>query len=426
MQRRDAISTRRLRGALAAILCALASGPCAELAAQPPDRISQLDRVATGSRIYQQIQAFFPDLSEKQFDQDYREYLDQILRQPDDRRTFDLASMALVATLHDSHTWFYDTWIDQTYGQPIGLTVYRYETNWVVVRSRLATVKVGDVIESIDGTPTEEYFQQRRKYLSGSSERDAAVSMFDTPVLFPKRFTATLDGGRSVVIDREHDAKLPERAPVDGQWLVPGAVGYVRLSAFQAIETQPVVWRYLNDFRDASAVIVDLRGNIGGGDPRPLQQAFMTTPYPMWSESSNMKSGSLLRGYGVAHPGMTHVVVEGADMRPRGSAFTKPVYFLIDRGCTCACEDFTMPFKVTGRARLVGEPTAGSFSFTQSMQFENGMRLNVSAVRHTFPGGSQFEGVGIKPDVEVGPSVQDLKTGRDVVLERALRLATQQ
>ena len=99
------------------------------------------------------------------------------------------------------------------------------------------------------------------------------------------------------MIDREHDAKVPERAPVEGRWLIPGRVGYVRLSAFHGIETQSLVWRFLNDFRDASAVIVDLCG--GGGDPRALQQAFMTTPYPIWSESSNLKSGSLLRGYGV-------------------------------------------------------------------------------------------------------------------------------
>ena len=82
-----------------------------------------------------------------------------------------------------------------------------------------------------------------------------------------------------------------------------------------------------------------------------------------------------------------------------------------------------MPFKVTHRARLVGETTAGSFSFTNSTRFENGMRLNIAAVRHTFPDGSRFEGVGIAPDVEIHATVPDLKAGRDVVLERARAIA---
>jgi carboxyl-terminal processing protease len=410
---------------LSALLCLVLGRSAAMLAAQSPDTISRRDQVVTASRIYQQVTAFFPDLSEKTFDQDYGNYVAQLLSASNDRRTFDLASMALVATLHDSHTWFYDSWLDRNYGQAVGVTVYRWGTQWVVVRSRLASVKVGDVITAIDDTPTEAYFQQRRKYVSASSERDASTSLFDTPALFPERFTLTLDDGRRVAIDRQHDEKATDQGPVDGRWLVPGTVGYVRLSAFQGIETTAAAWRYFNDFHNAKTVILDVRGNIGGGDPRALQQALMGKPYPMWSEAAAMSGGALLRGYGVAHPGGEHVMVSDAGMTPRGAAFTGRLILLIDRGCTCACEDFTMPFKVTGRATLVGETTAGTFSFTSSTQFENGMRLNISAVRHTFPDGSRFEGVGIKPDVDVNPAAQDMKSGRDAVLDRALKLASQ-
>ena len=84
-----------------------------------------------------------------------------------------------------------------------------------------------------------------------------------------------------------------------------------------------------------------------------------------------------------------------------------------------------MPFKITKRAQLIGETTAGTFSFTNFTQFENGMLLNVASVRHTFPDGSRFEGIGIMPDTEIHPTVQDMKIGKDVVLERALQLATQ-
>jgi carboxyl-terminal processing protease len=51
------------------------------------------------------------------------------------------------------------------------------------------------------------------------------------------------------------------------------------------------------------------------------------------------------------------------------------------------------------------------------------MMLNVTSIRRTFPDGSQFEGVGISPDVEIHPTAQDLKQGRDVVLNKALELA---
>ncbi len=182
------------------------------LAVPPSNTISLRDRAIIASKIYHQISTFFPDLSPKQFDQDYGEYLALILSSSDDRRNFDLASMSLVATLHDGHTWFYDNWFDQNYGKPVGFAAYPWDGQWVVVRSGLASIKVGDVIEAIDGLATQHYYERSRKYISASSDRDAGVSFFNTPVLFPSRFTLSLDGGRQVTVDREHDKKQSHRA----------------------------------------------------------------------------------------------------------------------------------------------------------------------------------------------------------------------
>jgi carboxyl-terminal processing protease len=139
-----------------------------------------------------------------------------------------------------------------------------------------------------------------------------------------------------------------------------------------------------------------------------------------------MHGGALLRAYNIAYPETVQITTSDAIMRPREQpAFGGRLILLIDRRCSCACEDFIMPFKVTKRAQLVGETSAGAFSFTNSTQFENGMRLNVSSVRHTFPDGSKFEGVGISPDIEIQTTAQALKSGKDVVLERALAIANQ-
>jgi carboxyl-terminal processing protease len=82
-----------------------------------------------------------------------------------------------------------------------------------------------------------------------------------------------------------------------------------------------------------------------------------------------------------------------------------------------------MPFKYSKRATLVGETTAGSYSMTRHVDFENGMILNIAAVHHIFPDGSQFEGVGIAPDVQVEVTPEDLRAGRDPVLKKALEIA---
>lgn len=413
------------RPVLSAVLVVVSNSVFTALATQVPADITLRDRVVTATQIYHQVTTFFPDLAAKQFDQDYGEYLVQILKSPDDRRTFDLASMALVATLHDGHTFFYDNWLAQHHGQSVGFTAYAFGERWVVVRSALASIHVGDVIETIDGVPTQQAFERSRKYISASSERDAATSFFDTPVVFPERFTVTLDGGRKVVIDRRQDQKEVLSSNAEGRWLVPGTVGYIKIPTFHGIDTQAAALGYLRQFHDARAVILDVRGNPGWGDPVAIQRSLMDKPYPMWTETSAMKGGFLLREYDVAYPEAARLTTGQATIRPQEPAFTGPLILLIDRGCTCACEDFVMPFKVTGRARLVGETTAGTFSFTNFTQFDNGMMVNIASIRHTFPDGSRFEGIGIAPDIEVAPTAQDLKAGKDVVLERALSLAPQ-
>lgn len=408
--------------AVVLLLLASASVNNGQVAAPSSNVISLRDRALTASKIYHQISTFFPDLSQKQFDQDYAQYLSQILGPSDDRREFDLASMALVATLHDGHTWFYDNWLEQNYGQPVGFAVYPLDGQWVVVRSGHAAIRVGDVIEAIDGTPTQQYYEKSRKYISGSSDRDAAVSFFDTPALFSAGFTLTLDGGRRVVIDRDHDKREEPPNKTEGRWLTPGSVAYIKIPVFRGIKTQAAALDYLEQFHDARAVILDVRGNPGLGDPGALQRSLMDKPYPTWSEYSSMHGGALLRHFDAA---VSHVTTSEAVMRPRDPAYTGRLFLLIDRGCTCACEAFVMPFKVTRRAQLIGENTAGTFASTNFTQFENGMMLNVAAVRHLFPDGSRFEGIGIAPDIEVHETVQDLKASKDRVLERAMALANQ-
>ena len=137
-----------------------------------PATICVRDRVSVASKIYHQIQTFFPDLNREQFERDWANYLSEILSGSDDRRAFDLATMAFVATLHDGHSWFYDDWLGQNYGQAVGFTAYPIDRQWVVVESRLTTISPGEVIEEIDGTSTQQYFEQYRKYSSASNERD--------------------------------------------------------------------------------------------------------------------------------------------------------------------------------------------------------------------------------------------------------------
>jgi carboxyl-terminal processing protease len=52
------------------------------------------------------------------------------------------------------------------------------------------------------------------------------------------------------------------------------------------------------------------------------------------------------------------------------------------------------------------------------------MNIRIAVRRDYFPDGSEFEGVGIMPDVEVHTTIEDLKKGKDPILEKALELTS--
>jgi len=408
------------------LLLALGAIRQSRIQAQATERLSLQERVLVTSKIYRIVSTFFPHLSQEKFDAQYADYLSQILRS-DDRHEFDLSSMAFIASLHDGHSWFYDEWLEKNYGQPVGFVAYPIDGKWVVVRSLLDTVRPGDVITRIDNNAIEDFYAANRKYVSASSDRDSGVSFFDTPPIFPERFTLTLGDGRQVTIDRAHDKKRPaEPEETEGRWLTPGAVAYIRVRSFHGIETQAQALQCFRDFHSAKAIILDVRANPGLGEPTFLQVALMTKPYKSWTISSSMEGGVLLRNYDLAYPEQSEISTTDAVVTPRAPVYSGRLLLLIDRACTCACEDFVMPLKVAKRATLVGEATAGTFSFTNFNRFENGMLLNIASIRHTFPDGSQFEGIGISPDVEMHATAEDLKQGRDVVLSKAVELASTQ
>jgi carboxyl-terminal processing protease len=395
------------------------------LHAQTSGAISLQERVTMASLIYHIVSTFFPGLSQEKFDAAYQQYLATILRS-EDRREFDLASMEFVAGLHDGHSWFYDRWLDRTYSQPVGFLAYPLAGKWTVVLSRLEQIRPGDVVVAIDNVSTDEFFARTRRYISASSSRDAGVSFFDTPAIFPEKFTIALADGRRIPIDRQNDKKMPPPTQItEGRWLIENSVAYIKIPIFHGIETQARALQYLKEFQDAKTVILDVRGNPGGGEPSVLQSSLMGGPYQTWTESSSQHGGPILRSYAAGYPEHATVTYSDTVVRPRETAYSGRLILLTDRICSCACEDFVMPFKYSKRATLVGETTAGTFSFTRHVDFENGMILNIAAVHHTFPDGSPFEGVGIAPNVVVDMTPDDWKAGRDPVLQKALELAQQ-
>jgi C-terminal processing protease CtpA/Prc len=141
--------------------------------------------------------------------------------------------------------------------------------------------------------------------------------------------------------------------------------------------------------RNARGLIVDVRGNSGGG----------------------FDAARALRNFDPED--------SAEPERPR---FAGPIALLIDARCISAGEGWASWFVARKRARLFGEATAGASSRKTTYLLRNGLfsvRYPVKAYRGYLD--RPIERRGLEPDVVVRQDAGDLVQGRDTVLETAKR-----
>jgi len=142
------------------------------------------------------------------------------------------------------------------------------------------------------------------------------------------------------------------------------------------------------ELKDADGMIIDVRGNSGGGFD-----------------------------FQRAHLNFTDDRSQEPD-RPR---FTGPVALLIDSRCISAGEGWASWFIANNRARVFGTATAGASSRKTTYELSNKL-FKVTFPVKPYKGylDRTIERRGLEPDVEVRQNARDLASGKDTVLEAAI------
>ena len=81
-----------------------------------------------------------------------------------------------------------------------------------------------------------------------------------------------------------------------------------------------------------------------------------------------------------------------------------------------------MALRSTPGAIVVGSTTAGADGNVSSIVLPGNISTIITGLGVYYPDGRETQRVGIVPDVEVKPTIQGIKEGRDEVLEKAVQL----
>ena len=201
--------------------------------------------------------------------------------------------------------------------------------------------------------------------------------------------------------------------------MLPGNVAYVALNSFSTDAAADQFIAAFPEISQAEAIVFDVRTNGGGNSAVGWHVLATLTdqPFPV-SSWRTLNYIPTYRAWGR----QTTTLDETDQTFPADGArlFTGPVAVLTSARTFSAAEDFAVAFDAMGRGLLVGEATGGSTGQPLPFALPGGGSARVTTKRDTYPDGRDFVGVGILPDVPVTPTLDDLRAGRDVVLEAAL------
>jgi len=296
-------------------------------------------------------------------------------------------------------------------------------------------VKPGVEITAIDGVPVKQFGAERvAPFRGASTPQDLEIKVFeysllggplDTPVVLTLRDAAGLEVTRS--LPRKSGAesdKYPHEPYKAFEFKVlPGNIAYVALRSFGDETCSKQFDANFEAIRKTDAIIFDVRENGGGSSnvgwdilgyltDRPFQSTqWSTREYrPVWRAWNRPERQYSDPGYAI---------------QPHGSdPYRKPVIVLTSPRTYSAAEDFAVVFDAMKRGRTVGEATGGSTGQPLSIPLPGGGSFRLCTKHDRYPDGREFVGVGLLPTVPVSPTVEDLRAGRDTVLDAAVRLLT--
>ncbi len=197
----------------------------------------------------------------------------------------------------------------------------------------------------------------------------------------------------------------------DVRWL-PGNVGYLRITLF--LDTPPGVEKLaaaMGMLAETGALIIDVRGTPGG-EPAGVANVIGH----LVSERT-----PTVRVETAFDPSLDRTF----HAEPRLPGFTdRPVYVLVDGETGSGAEEFAYDLQAMQRAVLVGQTTSGAANPGGFRPLSGGFVafIPMQIVSHTVTG-SNWEGVGVRPDVEV-PADQALTHAHRLALEAILKDAT--
>jgi C-terminal processing protease CtpA/Prc len=81
-----------------------------------------------------------------------------------------------------------------------------------------------------------------------------------------------------------------------------------------------------------------------------------------------------------------------------------------------------MAFRAGDNTVIIGSQTQGADGDISFIPLPGGLKAGISGIGVYYPDGKGTQRIGVVPDIEVKPTIQGIREGRDELLEKAIEI----
>jgi len=344
---------------------------------------------------------------------------------PLDQDGYALEMLRVVAEIRDTHA---NLWSSLDARPGVGDCVFDVEFRfvegeaivWALPDPNDTALEIGDVLTEFDGRAVEQLVEEWRPFYAASNHptrlRDIGRNYSTGPCgesfLQVRRAAGAKEQNIEIAVERT-EANGPnisgdfgrDRAGDTYQELSE-SVGYLKLSSIESDDVESIV----SSIQGKKGLIIDIRNYPNASVMYELGQRLITTSQPF----ARVTSADLNNpgAFGWTPP----LVLE-----PNTPNYNGRIAILVDEISQSHAEFTAMALRVNSTAMVVGSTTAGADGNVSPITLPGGLRTLISGIGIYYPDKTPTQRVGIVPDIEVKPTIEGIRAGRDEVLEAALR-----
>ena len=275
-----------------------------------------------------------------------------------------------------------------------------------------ACFKKGDIIRSIDNTPATQWLEEKKKLISGTSQHKTVTAL--------RRLTYGLGETYTFVFSRPDstfDCTLTQGADINTDFKKPPPFKELRDDIYY-VDLRNISMKSIRKKTEilatAKGIVFDVRGRPNGNHEVLRHLSKDTLRSPRWMIPQYM------------YPDQENIA--GYDTSGRWTLPPKEPYFPGERVFLSNRNTISYGESVMGivehydLGEIAGETTAGANGNVASYTLPGNYTIRWTGMRVLKHDYSQHHLVGIKPDIPVRPSIEDLRAGKDSYIEKAVEV----